>query len=212
MLPHVSGCVAFEPRSAAASELRAMAAAARLSLQVEQVALSDSNAEASLRMLVEDLGRSTIETQNELVDRDGSAQARETVPTRTLDSYEFEAVGFIKIDVEGHELAVLRGATQLLTRQRPRLLIESEERHHHNAVGELSDHLKALGYAGFFRCDGSVLQIDTFDAATHQDTKNIGGWRSGWERKGLYINNFVFVNEHDPLLSSGLLHREMTSL
>jgi FkbM family methyltransferase len=39
-------------------------------------------------------------------------------------------VGFIKIDVEGHELAVINGATTLLTTQRPLLLIEIEARHH----------------------------------------------------------------------------------
>ena len=36
-----------------------------------------------------------------------------------------ERIGFIKLDVEGGELAVLRGATQLLKRDRPSLLFES---------------------------------------------------------------------------------------
>jgi methyltransferase FkbM-like protein len=33
-------------------------------------------------------------------------------------------VAFIKLDVDGHELDVLRGATQLLTAQKPPILIE----------------------------------------------------------------------------------------
>ena len=50
------------------------------------------------------------------------------VPMATLDSsYEGE-VGFIKIDVEGHEQAVLDGAVQTIRRCRPRLLVEIDER------------------------------------------------------------------------------------
>lgn len=37
-----------------------------------------------------------------------------TVPTRTLDSYGLMNIGFIKIDVEGHEKEVLEGALETL--------------------------------------------------------------------------------------------------
>ncbi|MGL1539743.1 FkbM family methyltransferase, partial [Vibrio parahaemolyticus] len=33
-----------------------------------------------------------------------------SVPTSTVDSFEFPDVDFVKIDVEGHELKVLDGA------------------------------------------------------------------------------------------------------
>lgn len=46
-----------------------------------------------------------------------------------LDDIIKDDVGFIKIDVEGHELAVLKGATSLINRCRPVLLVECEERH-----------------------------------------------------------------------------------
>ena len=51
------------------------------------------------------------------------------VPLRTLDSYNLSNIGFIKIDVEGHELDVLRGAEVTLRRDQPNLLIEIENRH-----------------------------------------------------------------------------------
>jgi hypothetical protein len=45
----------------------------------------------------------------------------------TLDGYaaEFQAPGFVKIDVEGGELDVLRGARRVLVDQRPSLIVET---------------------------------------------------------------------------------------
>lgn len=48
------------------------------------------------------------------------------VPVRTLDSFELTNVNFIKIDVEGHEEFVLRGAKKtILENDYPKLLLES---------------------------------------------------------------------------------------
>jgi FkbM family methyltransferase len=57
-----------------------------------------------------------IEKLNSLEDVDDSKVFEIAVPTRRLDDYELDAVGFIKIDVEGHELAVLRGGTETIRR------------------------------------------------------------------------------------------------
>lgn len=47
-----------------------------------------------------------------------------TVECKPIDSFDITNVGFIKIDVEGHELNVLKGITSLLARDRPNLIIE----------------------------------------------------------------------------------------
>lgn len=48
------------------------------------------------------------------------------IEMRTLDSYEFENVDFIKIDVEGGELAVVQGAIETIKRCRPCMIIEQK--------------------------------------------------------------------------------------
>jgi FkbM family methyltransferase len=48
------------------------------------------------------------------------------VPMVTLDSCELERVDFLKIDVEGYELPVLRGAEATLRRCRPILVVEQK--------------------------------------------------------------------------------------
>ena len=61
-----------------------------------------------------------------------------------LDSMEFnQTVKAIKIDVEGMELDVLKGASKILEKHRPELFIESQDMEQFAAI---HDHLEALGY------------------------------------------------------------------
>jgi hypothetical protein len=57
--------------------------------------------------------------------------AIEVVPQEALDRWQMGACHFIKIDVEGMELEVLKGSQQTLARCRPVLYVENdrEERH-----------------------------------------------------------------------------------
>jgi hypothetical protein len=95
--------------------------------------------------------------------------------------------------VEGHELAVLHGARETIQRNQPNLLVEAEDRHRKNAVADVTAFLQELGYEGFFLLEGSLHRISEFRVAEHQDGDNIGGWKSGYERRGVYVNNFIFV-------------------
>ena len=47
-----------------------------------------------------------------------------TVKSKSLDSFAFGNVAFIKIDVEGHELQVLEGAVETIARFRPNIMVE----------------------------------------------------------------------------------------
>ena len=48
------------------------------------------------------------------------------VETATLDSFQIGNVSFMKIDVEGHEIAVLEGAHETIASSRPAILVESD--------------------------------------------------------------------------------------
>ncbi len=48
------------------------------------------------------------------------------IPMRTLDSFGFEGVDFIKIDCEGYELFVIRGAEETIKRCKPIMVVEQK--------------------------------------------------------------------------------------
>jgi FkbM family methyltransferase len=196
--------VAFEPRPEPAKTLAMMAGVLRLPIQVECVALSNEDGTTILRMLSRDLGRSTIERANDLADPDGSPHTEISVETRRLDGYGIPDVGVIKIDVEGHELAVLEGAADTIERCRPSLLVECEERHLRGATGRLFSWVCAKGYEGLFLLGDKLVSVDRFSAGLHQDPENISGWKDGWQRRGTYVNNFIFIPREsvDQFLSS----------
>jgi Methyltransferase FkbM domain len=124
---------------------------------------------------------------------DGGAVQSIDVPVKRLDDLHLDDVGLIKIDVEGHELAVLLGATDTLARNQPALVVEAEERHHPNAVADITTLLAGLGYAGYFDLDGTRRPIEEFDPAHHQNPASIGGGENGWASDGGYVNNFAFL-------------------
>ncbi len=84
-----------------------------------------------------------------------------SVPTRPRDSYQFEALGFTKIDVEGHELKVFKGAEATLSRDLPNLLIEAEDRHRPNAVGSVIDYLTPFGYSLYCLKDRKLRSLSS---------------------------------------------------
>jgi FkbM family methyltransferase len=69
-----------------------------------------------------------------------------SVPMTRLDDDGLVDVGFLKIDVEGHEQEVLRGAREIIARDRPVLLIEIIAEHHNRPVDETIDFVEHLGY------------------------------------------------------------------
>ena len=80
-----------------------------------------------------------------LRDRHDRAIAIE-VPLRTLDSFGFTDVSFIKVDVEGGELEVLEGARRTISRDRPNLLIELLAGTHDDPLAAIAEVAAAFDY------------------------------------------------------------------
>jgi len=113
-----------------------------------------------------------------------------SVPVVSLDDYfdENDKVTLLKIDVEGAELEVLKGAERILRQHAPLLVFECENRHlGPGCVGDVFSYLNGLGYAGSFVHRNRLLPVAQFDAAVHQ--RQDGEWF--WKRKD-YCNNFIF--------------------
>jgi FkbM family methyltransferase len=125
---------------------------------VHQGALSSEDGETTLRAPSAGLGRSTVETRNALAglkDPTGPIQSS-LVKTWALDSFQFDDVALIKIDVEGHEERVLSGAASTLERCRPAIIVELEDRHNPGCKERISRSLEGLGYE-CFQLDGATL-------------------------------------------------------
>jgi|TARA_B110000285_G_C15045691_1_gene574181 FkbM family methyltransferase len=92
-----------------------------------------------------ELGLATIHANNTLDSKD---LYEIQVSKIRLDDYNFtHPIGFIKIDVEGHELDVVRGAKKLIELYKPNLLIEIEERHTSLPTIRIINEIKNLGYS-----------------------------------------------------------------
>lgn len=66
-----------------------------------------------------------------------------------LDSYTFDNVVFIKIDVQGYELNVIKGAEQTIAKHRPYLFVEFEDDlliEAGTSEKELQEKIESLGY------------------------------------------------------------------
>lgn len=75
-------------------------------------------------------------------DAGGSRDTWHGLPMRTLDSFGFETVDFIKIDVEGVERAVITGGRETIRRCRPNIVVEQKGNEAH--YGEPRDAARAL--------------------------------------------------------------------
>lgn len=188
-LPHFRTVLAVEAHPALIAPLRAVLVP---NGKVLPVALSDRIGTATLQIPVR--GRRDVATRSSLnADANPGFVTRDVeVPTTTIDALGLDALSLIKIDVEGHEFAVLNGAVETLRSQKPVCIVECEERHNSGGVGRAFRFFAGLGYEAYYLHRGKLCDGAAFDAAMLQDAgqaKAVGGGRSPD-----YVNNFIFVH------------------
>jgi FkbM family methyltransferase len=118
----------FEPNEKCYSRLRQWAKAKKR-VTVSEFAVSDDCRTTDLFIPVDKYEREihalgTLQKNNTF-----ESLIKKSVPTITIDSLLFDDVRIIKIDVEGHEINVIKGAINTIVKCRPIIICEIEQRH-----------------------------------------------------------------------------------
>jgi FkbM family methyltransferase len=180
---------AFEPQPDLAAYLDEVCRAASLrNVRVEAAGVSD--AAGTRRLHVPGGGRPSPGASFEEAVAAGSPGRDVEARVGTLDASleeEPRRLAALKVDVEGHELAVFRGARGRIERDAPLVVFESEARHAgEEGVAKALSFFAERGYDGWFVQRGRLLPVAGFDPAVHQRR----GPGRFWDAKD-YCNNFV---------------------
>lgn len=135
--------IAFEPTPNLVELGRSIASENHLAVRWEQAAVSDSDGEATLYL------STRSDASNSLVEGFRRAKGTVTVPSVTIDSYIAKTgivPSVVKIDVESHEPAVLRGATTMMRTHQPVIVVEMIPQR--AASGRANELLTEHGYHG----------------------------------------------------------------
>ena len=206
---HVRRIVAFEPMPKLAEMLSKKFPRG---VRLERIALSDRTGTIELRTPIVDgvavEGCCTV-----------SAEASATYPGYVsvdepmdrLDNVYDGKAGFIKIDVEGHEQAVLDGAIETVRRCRPRVLVEVLELLAPGGISRARDYFDSLEYVGYFVHDGFLKPVEQFSVQHMQDPANypdLTAPLTARKRFGPYVYNFIFVpREEATVVTKRLVER-----
>jgi FkbM family methyltransferase len=180
----------FEPNPDVEKVLRNTVAS---NVTVHRIAASDVSGSATLAL---PQGGKGTEGRASLEGLEESTRAVD-VETCRIDDLKFEGVNFMKIDVEGHERAVIAGAMNLIQTEHPLLVVELEERH--GGIAPAVDLLAEWGYGAKVRVEGRWVELDDFDLAAHQaehlDRYGTASFiKSAVRGKSKYVNNVIFTH------------------
>ena len=145
-------------------------------------ALSDKDSLAPLRVPIRNknynknnyeeyfqMGKASIHSENRFNDFELF-----DVECQKLDNFNFtNKISFIKIDVEGHEMEVIKGSEETIKNNKPILLVEIEEQYTKKNVNDTLRYINSLGYNSFYFYDNKLINTN--------DLNNLNSF-----------NNFIF--------------------
>jgi FkbM family methyltransferase len=86
-------------------------------LQIEECALGETDTTIEMIITPGNTGHSHV---------DQTTVGSGSIPMRRLDSLNLQDIGYIKIDCEGYELPIIRGAEETIKRCRPVMVVEQK--------------------------------------------------------------------------------------
>ena len=187
--------IGFEPQPLLFKYLRSQTKSMFLSnVQIEELAISSTSSTARIFLPKSEQTSPSASLEENLNETEANSYIVETV---SIDQYcennsYLENIRAMKIDVEGHELSVLKGAREIIKNNRPLIVCESESRHLPNGdVAEFLDLMYSLDYHGFFvHPISGLMKLSIFDSKIHQAQTG----ERFWDSKN-YCNNFIFYHK-----------------
>ncbi len=160
---------AFEPGSYALSVLRPAIWASRLSnIEIIPMGLSDEPGTATLSMPVKNHGGYGFGLSHMATPDDSRPTVEETITISTLDKFvsdrALDRIDFIKADIEGWELAFLKGASATIGKFKPVFMLEIAENSLERANASPSDLFQLLGAHGY-----AAMKLESGEAAPNFD-------------------------------------------
>jgi FkbM family methyltransferase len=152
-------CIAFEPNPYSYSQLKRVLP----EIEIHQAAVSSVDGETVLRVPVVKgipyFGWGTIEPKNQLSELPPHTLQEIKVRTIRADHMTLGDIGFIKIDVEGHELEVLSGLLETIERCLPNLVIEIGAAERGGSLSRILQWLEPLGYVALRLDENCILRL-----------------------------------------------------
>ncbi|MCC6469172.1 MAG: FkbM family methyltransferase [Alphaproteobacteria bacterium] len=175
---HARHCFAYEPNPKIHAILDRACRGANAT--VAHAALSNQPGRARLMIPIRGgrISNQTASLRADLVAKQDHLAVE--VEARRLDDEPVGDVGFIKIDVEGFERAVIEGARATIERCRPTLLVEIEEKNTGEPPEAVIAWIESLGYRALCMRAGVLATVSSLDLKAEMAA-------------GRYIYNFVFL-------------------
>ncbi len=206
LVGHTGHVHLFEPHPDQHEQLRRFGRSAQVTFM--PVALSDHAGTGELRIPQLDGGSiesmATLEDDAPPVKGFDASFGRVQIQVETFDralASEPRPIGFVKCDVEGHELAVLHGGSDRLARDHPTLLLEIEQRYQMREINETFALLERSGYDGWVVRPDGLAPLESFDVERDQ-LAVLRALPPATDAGPEYLNTFLFVARHRRLPST----------
>jgi FkbM family methyltransferase len=181
MAEYSNRVLAFEPNPKMYDLLKKYS---RPPIEVSNLALSNISGETTLMVPRGTRGYSNQGATLSKIKIGNGPYGETPVTMARLDDLDLGHVGFIKIDVEGHELEVLDGGRKTIQKSRPNLIVEIEEKHTNRPIKDILNQICGYGYQAFACQDGAITHVEYIDLARHH---------SAPQSRADYIFNWIFL-------------------